>query len=506
MVPHRQLGARRQGKGETMAVRGGDVIHVANDTVLIDRLQTAGPGSVNIRREQIYELGNYRSVASIPDIPDLSFSMESFDVTCEMEAFLLDLDVADTHVYDLSRAGIVNLKSAFKPGQAAANAYDTVESAAIPALRLEQMQYRFGVGNNSARQTATLKGDSLYYNPGSTYIQRADGTNAANQTIALTNPAYGVVEQGVERHTLAVTVGTQRLTYGTDYTETVGTLTDGAGTVTVKILAPVASTDKIAVVYASPTVEAFPQSVHALVSGVSGTTTAAASVGATTVTVSAGVSLAPGTAIIFDDAPGSATSEVAVVASQAGQVVTLKAPLTFAHASGSTLAVYAPTVKPAAVRGRDIDVFVGPAFAPGTSPALSRGIRRAGVQSADVDWRVSLQNDEELGNSHYVNIDFDVPQVSGNVSFRPATAQALLKLVQDLSGETSAVRSAQSGDSPLLDVQVAIKNPTNGRVLKRLHVPDARFSLPGYSGRVQQKLDLSAAFQSDQGILKVYDY
>ena len=50
------------------------------------------------------------------------------------------------------------------------------------------------IGNNNARQTATLRGDSLYYNPGSTYIQKVAGSGTAGQVIVTTNPAYAITE------------------------------------------------------------------------------------------------------------------------------------------------------------------------------------------------------------------------------------------------------------------------------------------------------------------------
>lgn len=484
-----------------MAVKGGDIIHVANDTVLVDRLQTAGPGSVNIRRETIYELGNYRSVGQVSDIPELSFSLESQDVTAEMEAFLLDVPVATTHEYDLADAKVVNIKSAFKPGQGAVAEFATATSVAIPCLRLEQMQYRFGVGNQNARQTATLRGDSLYYNDGSTYIQRVAGSGTAGQIIATTNPAYQVSEGGVERRTLAVTAGNTRLNFGSDYTETYGAVTANAAVTTLTITAAVPVTDMIAVTYSSPTVESFPQSVHALVSGVYGTLTADSAIGDTILDL--GVTVTAGDVLLLD--VDTANEETVVVASVAGSAATLTAPTTLAHVTGDAWTVYAPTVKPAAIRGRDIDIYVGPSFPEGTDPATSRGTKRGGVQSADVDWRVTLQFDEEMGNYHYSEIDFDVPAVSGSLTFRAGSPASLLTLMRDLSGETTGIRSVQSQDSPLLDVQIALKDPATGRVLKRLHVPDARFSLPGYSARVQQKLDLQAAFQSDQGLLLISD-
>ena len=70
-----------------MAIKAGQLIHVANQ-ILVDRAQTAGPGTVNLDRQKVYELGNYLAVGSVTDIPDLSFSMESFDASAELEATL----------------------------------------------------------------------------------------------------------------------------------------------------------------------------------------------------------------------------------------------------------------------------------------------------------------------------------------------------------------------------------------------------------------------------------
>jgi len=487
-----------------MAVKGGSILHLGNDTMLLDRLQTAGPGTVNIRRETIFELGNYLSVGQVSDIPDLTFSMESFDVTCAMEALLLDVSPTAVHSFDLAKSKVLNVKSAFKPGQSEPTPFATVGSAAVPCLRLESVSYRYGVGNNNARQTASLRGDSLFYNPGSTYIQKAAGNGSPNQSIATTNPAYAVIEGGVTRRTLAVSAGNRRLSLGLDYTEAYGAVAAGAATTTITLLAAVPATDSIYVTYASPVIESFPQSVHALVSGVSGTLSAAAAIGATS--ISTATVLAAGQAVILDDVPGSAVTEVVTVASYAAGSATLTGPTVYAHANGAPLAVYAPTVKPAAIRGRDIDVYVGPAGAQGSAPATVIGAKRGGVQSTQVDWRVTLQNDEEMGNYHYVDIDYDIPVVSGQIGFKPRNFADLLKLMQDLSGVTNPLTSASASGSPLLDVQIVVKNPIDGRPLKRLHIPDARFSLPGYSGRVQAKLEFTGAFTSDRGEFHVYDY
>jgi hypothetical protein len=572
-----------------VAIKGGSILHVGNNAVLLNRLQTAGPGTVNIKRSTIYELGNYLSVGQVSDIPDLSFSMESFDASCAMEALLLDQPVGTTHSFDLAQAKVLNLKSAFKPGAGAAAPFDTVGSAAVPSLHLESVSYKYGVGSTNATQTCTLKGDTVYYNPGSTYVQSAVGSGVAGQTIATTNAAYAIVEGGIQRRTLAITAGGVRLQFGADYTESYGAIAASAAITTVTIIAAVAATDTIYVTYASPQVEAFPQSVHALVSGVSGVLRAAALAAAATISTS----FAPGIgdSLILDDVTGSAVTEVvqvapagvaasaslgtvsvaittgvltvsavetlavgdpvvlgamtggaplvagvtyyvasvpttttltlaatlggaAIITTSAGTstsiaraiwTVTLVTPTVNAHLINASVAQYVPTVRPAALRGRDIDIYIGPAGAAGAAPATVIGTKRHGVQSASVDWKVTLTNDEEFGNYHYVNIDYDVPVVSGSLAFRPQVYADLLTLVQDLSAVTDPLQSAGPSTSSPLDVQVVLKNPLDGRVLKRLHIPDARFSLPGFSAKVQSKLDLTAPFQSDTGALMVYD-
>jgi hypothetical protein len=52
-----------------MAIKGGQIIHAGNGVAVIDRIQTAGPGQLNIPTEKIYELGNYKSVATDPRHP-----------------------------------------------------------------------------------------------------------------------------------------------------------------------------------------------------------------------------------------------------------------------------------------------------------------------------------------------------------------------------------------------------------------------------------------------------
>lgn len=406
-----------------MAIKAGQIIHVGNDTVVIDRIQTAGPGNLNIPVETIYELGNYKSVAQIRDIPDLSFALESYDVSTEIEALLLGVDPADLSKlpYDPASSACLDMKSVFKAGLGTADAFATVASVGLPFLAVEQLQYRFGL-RDDARQTATLRGDAIYYNPGSTYVEKAVGTGVAGQVVVTVHPAFSIDEGGVTRRVLNVTASRKRLIYGVDYVETFGAVTGGAAVTTITLVKSVPITDSVQIMYSSPAVEEFPQSVHA---------------------------------------PVSAT-------------------------------------KPAAIRGRDIAVYLG-----GYDSANPFTNRLLGVQACTVDWRVTLQKDEEFGNYHFVTQDYDVPTTNGTVQVKPQDSQALIALIQKITGAADATKTATATSAPVIPLDVVLHSPVDGTVLKRLHVPDARFTVPGFSARVQQKLDVTINFQSDTGSLEI---
>jgi len=403
-----------------MAIKGGDLIHVGN-SVLIDRIQTAGPGQVNIPTEKIYELGNYKSVGSVLDTPDLTFSLESLDASAEIEAMLCGSDFATDPVgteYDLSRSLPLDAISQFKAGRNADSPYNVLGSVAVPFLTLESMSYRFGIRDN-ASQSASLRGDSIYWNPGSSFVETTPGDGTPGQIINLASTAYPYAGDDVTRYTLAVSlVSGRRLRYGIDYTETV-TGTGAAKTVDITITDAVAVSDAVRVVYTSDVVATYPQESHEI---------------------------------------DSAT-------------------------------------RPAAIRGRNIDVFIG-----GLAPAN----QWSGIQSLNAEWRVQLDKDEELGSSVVIAQDFDVPTVSGSIDIKPTGPEDLMAKIRAITGVSSTTEAIGALQRTPLALTVYLKSPTDGSVLKTLHVPDARFTVPGYSGRVQQKMTLTMNWESDSGSLSVF--
>lgn len=480
-----------------MAIKGGQIIHAGNGVAVIDRVQSGGPGQLNIPTEKIGELGNYKSVATVRDIPDLSFSLESYDVSTEVEALVTgayggrtvadaattsgdntltsataaftsedvgrqvtvtgagaggndlittiatvtdastveltdpagttvagaDLSIAVNGI-DLARSVPIDIASQFKMGQSAPDPFRVTASVALPFLYLEQMSYRFGLRDN-ATQTATLRGDTIFYNPGATYVEEVAGTNAAGQTIVTAHPAFEVAE-GTARRILSVTAGSKRLAFGPDYTETYGAVAGGAAVTTITLANPVATDEDIRVVYSSPDALTYPQSIHPDV-----------------------------------------------------------------------------TVKPAAVKGRDIEIYVG-GYDP-ADPAASAVNKLASVQSVNVDYRVTITKDEEFGNHYAVGLDFDTPTVNGSVDIKPRDNADLLALIRKFSGVTDPTKVIGTSSSVALPMDVVVKHPDTGAVLKRLHVEDARFTPPGYQGRVDQQTTLTLNFESDEGSLLVFE-
>lgn len=80
---------------------------------------------------------------------------------------------------DLARAVPLDIASQWKPGQGAAQPFRAINSVVLPFLNVEQVSYRFGLRDN-ASQSVTLRGDSIFYNPGPAYVQEVAGAAAVH--------------------------------------------------------------------------------------------------------------------------------------------------------------------------------------------------------------------------------------------------------------------------------------------------------------------------------------
>ena len=50
-----------------------------------------------------------------------------------------------------------------------------------------------------------------------------------------------------------------------------------------------------------------------------------------------------------------------------------------------------------------------------------------------------------------------------------------------------------------------MSDPDTGSVVKTFYIPDAKFTVPSISGRVQTKLETTFDFTSDAGSLLIYE-
>lgn len=477
-----------------MAIKGGQIIHVGDGVTLIDRIQSAGPGQLNIPTEKIYELGNYRSVATIRDVPDLSFSLESLDVSTEIETMLTRAYAGRT-VTD----GVSTTDPTFTSATASFVTADVGRMVII--TKDDGSEFVTTVASRTNGTTVELTDATDFSDTALTFRivengidlatsnavdiagQFKAGITAADPTLVIASVAtpYLSLEQMSYRFGLRDNA-TQTATLRGDtifynpgacfVEETAGSGSGGQAVVSAHSAYQLAEGDERRVLsvcaggrrltFGADYVESY------------GSISGGAAV--TTVTITDAVATTDLIRIMYSS------------------------PTTVQYAQG----VHPDTtVKPAAVRGRDIEIYVG-----GYDPndiAGSQVNKTTSVQSVTVDWRVTLDKDEEFGNYYAVAYDFDVPAVNGSIDIKPRDNADLLTTLRQITGVSDATKVIGPSTAVPLEVDVVIKHPDTGAVIKRLHVPDARFTVPGYTGRVQQKTTVTLPFESDEGSLTVFE-
>ena len=449
-----------------MSIKAGAILFDANGFI-IDRIQTGGPGSLNIPEEKIYEVGNWNSVGTVYDIPDLSFDLESYDVSPEFENILINVDPTTASAGDS-----INFQDAYaidviSPFKSARNQFDIINGIVVPYLTLERASYSFGVGQ-SATQSFTLRGDSIFYCPGQPIMERAAITNDT-QSFTFNHGAGAAALYdggGSDEYVLSATL------YGGGGAYKQVRLFPGSG---------ISSQDAngFSIDYTGATQYNYIQYTYSLEkndnTGLDYTSDVHAGTDAFT--------------------PGS---EGGPLAADQGS----PDPGGWASPSVDSTSPYDAGAKPAAVRAKDIDVYTAPL---GSDPALAASwTRLTGVQSFEVNWSVTLENDEELGNSRYVDQDYDVPDVNGSMTIKAFDVAGLFSKLNLVTGVADTkVVGPNVTDS--IQIRIEIRDPNNsGTVLKSIYLPTVRFSVPGLSAQVQTKLESQFDFSDDTGAMTVY--
>lgn len=424
-----------------MSIKAGAILFDANG-FLVDRIQSGGPGSLNIPEEKIYEVGNWQSVGTVYDIPDLTFDLESFDVTTEFEHLLVGADyntALDGDQLNFQDAYPMDVISPFKSTR---NEYNIINGIAVPYLTLERASYRFGVGQ-SASQQFSLRGDSIYYIPGRPFWEKLDITAPdSGSTFNFSDGPAKLYQDGATSiYALNVTlVNYTNKTYKRLFAGDGGYTSTSAGvTLDSTYFADWQSDyEFVLVTYGGP--------------------------------AEAGVN--------------DATDYVQSVHAGAGSISDVDNPAN-------------PGVKPAAVRAKDIEVYIG------STDATPVWTRLTGVQNAEVTWSVTLENDEELGNERYVSQEYDTPDVSGSVGVKAFDVADLFSKIEAVTGVTSGqVLGPQITQA--IPLEIGINDPTTGTRIKTISVPEARFNVPGLNAQVQTKLENTFDFSADTGEMYVY--
>lgn len=258
-----------------MSIRAGSILHLSGNNV-IDRIQQAGLGNVNLPIETIREVGNREVVDKIPQEPDFTFTMQDLDVSTDVMAWLTGAaaggsasaaapGAADPEgtQYNWLDCVMVNIPSPWKdPTTGSAGVIEA--GHLVPGYYPTKVSYSFGVTDN-ASQTVELGGGSFYYGKGCPREEQFTG-NGATTEFASAEPAVhtrrGGAEGGTFRSVFGVIVDGELQTEDVDYTVTGGTEWPGS-TATVKFTTAPDNGADIRIAYFTSAEHAFPQSVHA---------------------------------------------------------------------------------------------------------------------------------------------------------------------------------------------------------------------------------------------------
>lgn len=258
-----------------MSIRAGSILHLSGNNV-IDRIQQAGLGNVNLPIQTIREVGNREVVDKIPEEPDFTFTMQDLDVSTDIMAWLTGAaaggsasaaapGAADPEgtQYNFLDCVMVNIPSPWKdPTTGSAGIIEA--GHLVPGYYPTKVSYSFGVTDN-ASQTVELGGGSFYYGKGCPREEQFSGdgvtTDFATGEVAV-HTRRGGAEGTTFRSVFGVIVDGELQTEDVDYEVTGGAEWPGS-TATVKFLTAPDNGADIRIAYFTSVEHAFPQSVHA---------------------------------------------------------------------------------------------------------------------------------------------------------------------------------------------------------------------------------------------------
>lgn len=256
-----------------MSIHAGAIITAAGKTTL-QRVQSAGLGNVTIPIDTIREVGNELIVDQVVQEPDFTFSIDSFDVSCDLEAILQGKqspgpasgaafpDPDGTEYKWDAPARCTTIVSPWK--DLTQGSAGTVSGGhLVPAYICSRIQYQFGVTAN-AQQTAELRGGSFYYGLFAPEEESFVG-NGSQAAFASTDPAVHSRIGGVSgtsfRSVFGVMIDGVPQIEGVDFTVSGGAAAPGS-TATVTFTTAPANGADVRFAYFTSTAKTYPPTVN----------------------------------------------------------------------------------------------------------------------------------------------------------------------------------------------------------------------------------------------------
>lgn len=393
---------------------------------VVDRLQRAGLGNAQVPIETIRETGNDLVVDKIPGEADFTFSFESWDVTTDMMAFL--------------------------SGEMGTQPVDDPPGAGDP----DGTEYRWE-NTGFVNVTSPWKRDT-----GSQGGHVAGGLIIPNYYPTRLRYRFGVTDNAVQEVELA---GASYYYAQAAPVEEVATATGSSGDF-------VTSEAARAYRLGGKAGTTFQYICGVMVNGVP-------QIRGTDYTVTGAPALG---------ASGPVTIHF-LVPPVAGAIVRFTYFTEVAKTYPQTVNADA-TVKPGAVRGRNIVVLVGPD---------GNQVKFSGVQTFELEATKDTEVDREMGNADATGRSVNGIDTTGTVTIRPPDVGHFFSSLSQATGvDPDEVFGYFNQD--ITPVEIQIQNPKNpGEILKTIYVPDGQFQPPPLDARVNTSTDFAMAFNSASG-------
>jgi hypothetical protein len=518
-----------------MSIRAGSIVTVAGRNV-VDRLQSAGLGDARIPIETIREIGNDLVVDKVPGEADFTFTMESWDVTTDLIAFLHGKignqvvgqppgydDPAGTE-YRWEDCQFVNITSPWKRNVGSAGG-NISAGLLIPGYYPTRIRYRFGVTDNST-QEVELSGGSYYYAKAAPVEEIAAGDGI--QTAFATSESARALRVGGAggtsfRRVFGVIVNGVLQVKDEDYTETIVAADTGqSAVVTITFNTPPANLAQVRLAYFTETAKAYPQAVNADATVKPGAvrgrnvvifvgTRGVNEVQSLTVDATGGnytlgfngyntanltpASTAAAVQAALEALPSIGAGNITVTGGPGGAGGGTPYVITFVGALGGT--------NVSAITSTNVSLAGGASTAvvTTTTPGGTGGnrVRLPGVQTFELEATVEGEVEREMGNEEITGRSVNGTDATGTVTFRPKDIDGFFTLLSTVTGVgTNEVYGYFNDHS--VPVEIQIRNPKNpAQILKTIYMSDGQFQPPGTPARVNSPTDFATAFNSVNG-------